>query len=123
KDDAFACLDAAVARGYNNAEHLQRDDDLKSLRGDARFRDLVKMARKATPPPPRVVEPRLVQDGVALVGESNTVWDARNLILRTLIRFDTNAPAKEIILNHWEEGDLLRKWQKEGTAAGNAGDL
>ena len=47
-DEAFAALDAAVERGYDDAEHLSDDDDLASLRTDPRWPALVKRLEKAT---------------------------------------------------------------------------
>ena len=37
KDEAFQQLDAAVKAGFDNADQLSTDDDLKALRGDPRF--------------------------------------------------------------------------------------
>lgn len=41
-DAAFAALEAAVARGYRDAEHLAGDEDLAALREDERFAALVR---------------------------------------------------------------------------------
>lgn len=41
-DEAFAALEAAVARGYRDAEHLAGDEDLAALREDERFEALVR---------------------------------------------------------------------------------
>ncbi|MEW6744140.1 MAG: hypothetical protein AB1486_15415 [Planctomycetota bacterium] len=41
-DEAFASLDRAVRLGYRDVAHLRRDPDLASLRGDARFVELVR---------------------------------------------------------------------------------
>jgi eukaryotic-like serine/threonine-protein kinase len=40
-DDAFDHFDHAVALGFNNAEALRNDSDLKDLRGDPRFAKLI----------------------------------------------------------------------------------
>lgn len=45
KDRAFESLRKAMDAGFVDADHFRRDDDLASLRGDPRFRDLIKSAR------------------------------------------------------------------------------
>ncbi len=49
-DAAFQALEAAVERGYGDAEHLAGDEDLAALRDDERFAALV---RRLCPRPPR----------------------------------------------------------------------
>jgi len=46
KDSAFTELDAAIDAGFQDNAHMAEDDDLKSLRDDARF---AKALRRATP--------------------------------------------------------------------------
>lgn len=41
-DEAFKALDEAVERGYDDFPHLLRDSDLKPLRNDPRFTDLIR---------------------------------------------------------------------------------
>lgn len=41
KDEAFRALERAIALGYRDVRWLQRDDDLKSLRDDPRFAQLL----------------------------------------------------------------------------------
>jgi tetratricopeptide (TPR) repeat protein len=45
-DDAFEHLDQAVALGYHDAESVRYDDDLKPLRGDARFAKLLERLQR-----------------------------------------------------------------------------
>ena len=49
KDDSFRQLDAAVKAGFDDADQLSTDDDLKPLRGDARFAALVDEIKKKQP--------------------------------------------------------------------------
>ncbi len=42
-EPAFVALKTAVQLGYNNLEHLQKDKDLKMLRQDPRFSDILKL--------------------------------------------------------------------------------
>lgn len=41
KDDALRALRRAVQLGYRDWEHLKHDSDLKSLRDDPRFKNLI----------------------------------------------------------------------------------
>lgn len=47
KDDALEHLSQAIDLGFNQADYLGQDDDLKSLRGDPRFDAIVAKARQA----------------------------------------------------------------------------
>lgn len=49
--DALDALDVAVERGYADAQHLQADEDLKALRDEPRFRELVRRLGSAGDPP------------------------------------------------------------------------
>ncbi|MBE7462542.1 MAG: tetratricopeptide repeat protein [Planctomycetes bacterium] len=46
KEEALQALLKAVARGYNDVEHLRQDRDLKILHTDPRFQTLVKKLRR-----------------------------------------------------------------------------
>ncbi|MCX7826662.1 MAG: hypothetical protein N2689_14055, partial [Verrucomicrobiae bacterium] len=124
-DAALDSLETAIALGYNDVAHMLQDADLDKLRPDPRFEELMARAQR-TPSwglrhAPR---PALVTDNVAWVAESNTVWDAHHNVLRTLFRFPAYPPkGRDIILEHGVVGDRLRAWFKEGSAAGNWGDL
>jgi tetratricopeptide (TPR) repeat protein len=45
KGRALDVLEKAIAEGFDDASHMRRDDDLEPLRGEARFKDLLAMAR------------------------------------------------------------------------------
>jgi tetratricopeptide (TPR) repeat protein len=45
-EKAFRALEVAVEYGFDDPEHLARDDDLKSLREDARFAELIVRVRE-----------------------------------------------------------------------------
>lgn len=42
RDEALDALEHAVTRGYADAEFMQSDEDLESLRGESRFQELVR---------------------------------------------------------------------------------
>ena len=46
-EDGFRALETAVEHGFDDAEHLARDDDLKSLRDDRRFAELIVRVRES----------------------------------------------------------------------------
>jgi len=41
KDDALTALEQAVAAGFRSRGQIESDDDLASIRGEARFRKVV----------------------------------------------------------------------------------
>jgi eukaryotic-like serine/threonine-protein kinase len=49
RDGAVNYLRTAIENGYNDADHLRVDSDLKSLHGDSRFQALLANALKAAP--------------------------------------------------------------------------
>ena len=49
RDGAVNDLRTAIENGYNDADHLRVDDDLKSLRGDRRFQALLASVSKTAP--------------------------------------------------------------------------
>lgn len=50
-EEAFGYLRQAVEHGYNDADHMAKDDDLKSLRGDPRFEEIVASLKKSVATP------------------------------------------------------------------------
>ena len=44
KDKAYSWLEKAIDAGYSDADHLRGDGDFKTIRGEARFKALVKKA-------------------------------------------------------------------------------
>lgn len=45
-DTAFEALEKAIILGYKDIYHLERDKDLTSLRGDSRYKKLIKKMKK-----------------------------------------------------------------------------
>src|SRR5262249_32835280 len=125
KQEALDSLARAVERGFNNPRHIKEDSDLESLREEARFKKLVADAAKAKPLAlwPAQIEAGKPKDGEVWVTEKNTTWDLRQGGFRTLFDIGPLEKDREIVKGFGEAGDLLRKWFKEGTAAGNHGDL
>jgi hypothetical protein len=127
-EEAMVHLQKAVELGFRDAKHVEGDEDLANLRNDPRFVALLKKAAEPLTVRPEGwkyrVEPAVAKDGQVVVGETNTAWDGRFNIFRSLLKIDKEATAaKPIAEGYGKAGDLLRQWAKEGTAAGNAGDL
>jgi hypothetical protein len=148
-DDAIASLTRAVELGMSDADLLKNDADLESLRDDQRFPELVAHARrnKAAPIAERTVESNIAQRGVVWVNEENTKYDAGKAVFRSLFAFpsDPTSPTAstkpteaaddwqikipprpidvKVIVGHGQVGQWLRQWYREGTAAGNYGDV
>lgn len=122
---AFEQLRLAAEHGFNNAEHVQSDADLASLRSDERFGEVVELVRNATGVRPTLaVAPAEVTDGVALVADANTAIDPRSGLFVPLFQ-EQPEPGPEQTLCRVEgpAGDKVREWWSAGTAAGHHGDL
>jgi len=127
-DEALAALDKAIDLGFRDARHIQSDEDLKGLRENDRFKEIVTKAGEPLDAKPEgwhyEIKPAEIADGEGLVSESNTAWNAKLGVFHALFKLDREATAdKPIAVGLGKEGDLLRSWYEEGTAAGNHGDL
>lgn len=126
REEALANLEKAIAAGFANAQHMLKDEDLKELREDPKFKELVDKAKEVMANPPVTkVEPTKIEAGVATVGKENAAYDPQINQVRVFFG-PADAPAeppKDIIKGHGEVGKLLNQWFAEGTAAGNVGDL
>jgi tetratricopeptide (TPR) repeat protein len=125
KQEALDNLARAIDHGFNQAKLMRQDADLKSLRSDERFAKLLARAEKTKPILrwPADVKPGPVKDGTALVTEQDTTFDVRANVLRTFFELPKPDRMKEVVKGFGEAGDLLRKWFKDGTAAGHFGDI
>ncbi len=127
-ESALANLETAVAKGFRQAAEMAADADLVSLRGEERFQATLEKCRQlaAQPQQPVTLEAKLVgQDGVARVGSDNTVWLPQFDLFQTAFRFADDDPriSEGAVKGHGPAGDLIRRWQKERTAAGLFGVL
>lgn len=126
-DAALQSLNQAVDRGYRNVDQLKQDERLASLRSHTGYEALLERASHAKENPALRYEanPKTVENGVAWVDEDNTVWDVRRGLFLVLFNIPTSSKdsTTEPVLGHGEVGDLIRRWYREGTAAGNRGDF
>ncbi len=119
-------LESAVERGYSDVKRLRVEPAFDSLRDLPRFRDLVDAAGRPRMPDPGPVEtgPTAIEDGIALVAETNTGVDRRLKVLRPLFRRSAagDAPAR-VRIGEAPHFALLNAWFAEGRAAGNRDDF
>ncbi|MEZ6128389.1 MAG: hypothetical protein R3C59_06885 [Planctomycetaceae bacterium] len=125
-DTAISSLKVAIANGFRNSEIMKKDSDLLTLQEHDEWNQLLATAAESfTPPTKKVtIKPAMIRDGVALVQESNSVWDPASRRIHTFFRADTTEKDdRSIAADDDETSQLLRKWQSEATAAGFHGVL
>ncbi len=129
-ENALASLAKAIDAGFADARLMAKDDDLKSLRDEPRFEQLVARAkqRALAPPPPQWPAATPVKDGVALVSRENSAWDPRTGLVRIAFELppvvENVSPEKPpvVVLNQGEAAKKIAEWYGAGAAAGNHGD-
>ena len=129
KDEAFEALEQAIAAGYNDIAHLNRDKDLESLRDDSRLAKITAMAGEIKRGWQAPKENARIEDGSIRLNDTNIYWGFNNASYdvnvtgatsNTLIYLDHNAehrlpPACDMInVEFAEELDDL------GRTSGNA---
>ncbi|MCA9226339.1 MAG: hypothetical protein KDA47_12035, partial [Planctomycetales bacterium] len=126
-DPALDNLEQAVAGGMLDLNLITRDADLASLREQPRYLGLIEQVKQrlVEPSKPSEIAMRLITDNVALVGPENTAWNAAARTLVVGFRFADDDPRRQAdaVTGHGTAGELIRQWQKEGTAAGLLGVL
>ena len=126
-DEALGSLADAIERGFANRAAFEQDPDLQSLRALPRFQELAaEIAPQGKQPGAlyaQSFEPRSIENRVALVDESNTMWLPRNNSLITGFIIDPSAGNTPPHGGDGREAELLNDWYDRGVAAGNHGDL
>ncbi len=124
---ALDSLAAAIANGFIDADGLMNDTRFAALHGDPRFGELLEHAGKAPVVQifkPVAAAPAAVADLTAMVGRSNTLWDPRLGVLKSLFDFQTERAANETVYDGPDRAmKKLNRWYAKGLAAGNHGDL
>lgn len=129
-DEALDWLDKAIVRGFSDMRALEQDDDLTSIRGTERFRELVAKARELAKNPPKnaTLSAAIARDvppgEEALVTAEDTQWDWDPLnggFMTTLLRL--HAPKTiDPATYAGPHADLVRPWL-HGNPAAYAGVL
>lgn len=123
---AFENLQRSVKLGFNAAKAAEQDADLESLRKHPEWPNTLRAMAAATPQKPetREIKPTTVTNRIAMVSESNTAWNGNIGVLHSFFMFpDEGGKDLQPVSSHGGVGDSIRRWFKEGTAAGLYGDL
>jgi tetratricopeptide (TPR) repeat protein len=126
KEESLANLEKAIAAGFANAPHMLKDEDLKELRDEPKFQELVDKAKELMANPPFwKVEQAPFVDGIAKVTQANSLYDPQVNQVRVLFSLVISAWNSDdpLVKGHGEVGKLLNQWIKDGSAAGNLGDI
>ena len=127
--EALVELEKAVRLGFTDDAQIAADADLATLRRQKDFARILSVAReiKASDKRPNMLTPAPITIGKsAPVSRSNTMW---NMETGGFVTFFSRPPQPESIdTNRFvnvpgKTGELIRRWQFKGTAAGNWGDL
>lgn len=130
-DEALVWLRKAVDLGFRDARQLQEDTDLIALRQQAAFGELLKQVQALAGSKQQNATLRSAQADVIAVGAELTVtpqntqwnWDPNQggYMTTLLQQVGERTVAAERYQGPYAE--LIQPWLREGTAAGNAGDL
>ena len=132
--EALVSLRRAIAAGMNKAPSLQEPvfagvrELVQETEGKAAWSKLLADTEKATLNPDaiwkRSAKPAEVgKNGIATATPENTMWVPQGNVLVTQFTVPEENKKKQISRIAGRVGELLRKWQLEGTAAGNHGDF
>ena len=128
--EAFAELEKSVRLGVRDVKMIENDADLKRISGDPRFRKAVDLAKElgdSLPPGGTPVVPASpAGDWTITVAETNLVWnfDANCFVAETDAAAVTSAVPRDAAGRYNGPAKKnISAWMREGTAAGNAGDL
>ena len=124
-------LEKAIRLGFKDLKQLQEDADLMALRQSARFPELLSLARQQVAKGTRneTLNAALAQPlffgNEAVVTAENTQWEWHPVnggYMTSLFAF-TGARKVKPEAYAGPFANLIRPWLREGSAAGNAGDL
>lgn len=127
RDEAFEQLNLAVRYGKTDSSEYMADLDLATLRRDPKFQRLLSDARHFAANPGELYsrkEPTEVMS-TAPVEDENTIWnmEAGHFITMFKLPQYEKPSSNNYVRLPGAVGGKIRKWQEEGTAAGNFGDL
>lgn len=127
-DPAIKALERAIEEGFANQSVLYKDPNLARIRDDKRF---AKLAEKLiTDPtntkadPKSVVSAQAITNGMAIVSTSNTVWDQRFSLLKSIFKFNSRKVASATVQGGKSPAiQKVNELFRRGLAAGNMGDI
>jgi hypothetical protein len=128
KSESLQMLSRAIDLGFRNPEAIAADTDLKRLKGEAQFAQLIARARLLQGQPvegvPVVVPPTVMMGIPFEINASNTVWNMDVGCFQSF--FKLLQPVKSDGKASDYKGpaaDLIKTWISEKSASGNSGDL
>lgn len=126
-EEALKSLEQAISLGFSSKSAMEQDPDLDRLRQLPRFQELLAKLEQepkttAGTAPPSFI-PKLVQERLAIVDESNTAWEPRSNMLFAAFKFAEAPETKRVYRGVDRISELLNVWYQRGEAAGNHGDL
>ncbi len=128
KSKALDMLERAIELGFRNVEAIEQDSDLKQLKGEIRFNELLRKARdmrdKPVPGVPQLKPPTIVMGLPFEINPSNTVWNMDAGCFQS--HFNLMPPSQADARSNTYNGPVtekIRGWLKNGEASGNGGDL
>lgn len=136
KDEAIQALEQAIASGYDETDHAKDDDDLASLRTDARFTKLMDMSDEIERDWRSPKKSAPIEDGMIRLDESNIYWvlkdssyqvDVTGVTSNTLIYLnhdteDRPAPVSDMVTVEYAE-ELQDRGRTCGVANFNFQDV
>lgn len=129
KQESLEMLERAIQLGFRNTEAMEADNDLKQLKKEPRFAELIALARelkgKPVPGVPVLVPPTVMMGLPMEINPSNTVWNMDLGCFQTFFRLlpPPGGDEAKAAAYHGPVADRIKGWLSEGRAAGNGGDL
>lgn len=129
KDEAIQALEQAIAAGYDESDHAKEDDDLASLRTDARFKKLMAMSDEIKRNWRLPQKSAAIEAGVIRLDESNIYWglrdssymvDVTGATSNTLIYLNHNAEYRPAPVGDMVTVEYAEELQDRGRTCGAA---
>ena len=124
-EDSFSNLEKAVDLGFSNIDHIQQNTGLIHLSKSEKFDELTKRAlnskRKKSSWLMRSVLPSPFDDRIALVSDSNTIFNLRLGVFESSFKLQNTGPrlgGLPVTTQKTKIGTTVRRWFMKGTCAG-----
>lgn len=129
KKEALDTLDRAIDLGFRNPDAIQHDTDLKQLNKEPRFAKLIAKAKelqgKPVPGVVAIAPPTVIAGLPFEINPSNTVWNMDAGCFQSVFKMIRPSIQSGVNPESYKGpvSGLIRPWLKDGSAAGNFGDL
>ncbi len=125
-DEALDSLKLALSKGFSYREAVEKDPLFNTLRGLPQFQALLDGVQRRLPATllsSSGLSPKPVKDGIALVDETNTVWEPTSETLISAFSFPDSPHSDRVRGSDDAISRRLNLLYGRGEAAGNHGDL